>query len=249
MTGLILFLLFVIAVVYGVFFLFFKVIWILFKKSKNTWPLILAGISTLLSGLLLVGLTAWGVSVVVKPFLPLKQRIEANPQPTYGVQTYVDPTGQFSLQLPNGMDYAEWMSFQDADIKLGIDTNMFKKDKAGQPIKTTGLMSMLIRQTKHINPENPFEKLNKELSSASKNKQIELKQFHPIELDGRPGYYAQGIGYSNRGPIPMWLQAVYVPDAIIYVFAFEFNQETDPSSALAQQLVTSLKPASAPAVQ
>lgn len=249
MTGLILFLLFIIAVVYGVFFLFFKVIWILFKKSKNTWPLILAGISTVLSGLLLVGLTAWSISLVVKPFLPLKQRVETNPQPIYGLQTYVDPAGQFSLQLPNGMDYAEWISFQRADIKLGIDTNLFKKDEAGQAIKTPLVFSMIIRQTKNIDPENPFEKLNKELNSASKNKQIEFKQFHPIELDGRPGYYAQGIAYSDRGTVPMWLQAVYVPDAIIYVFAFEVNQGADSSTALAQQLVTSLKPTSAPAVQ
>ena len=56
MTGLLILLLFVLAAIYGLFFLFFKLIWLLFKKHKNKWPLILAGISTFISCLLVAGL-------------------------------------------------------------------------------------------------------------------------------------------------------------------------------------------------
>ena len=48
MTGLILLLLIAAAVIYVVFFLIFKVIWMIIKKQGNKWPLIWAGVCTLL---------------------------------------------------------------------------------------------------------------------------------------------------------------------------------------------------------
>ena len=59
MTTLIILLLVAAVAVYAVFFLLFKVIWIILKKSSNKWPLILAGICTILFSGAVIGTAAW----------------------------------------------------------------------------------------------------------------------------------------------------------------------------------------------
>ena len=50
MTILVLLALLGVVAVYAVFFLLFKIIWMILKKSSNKWPLILAGVATVLLG-------------------------------------------------------------------------------------------------------------------------------------------------------------------------------------------------------
>ncbi len=241
MINLLIFLLFVLAAVYGMFFLFFKVIWLLFKKHANKWPLILAGVSTVLSGVALGLLLWWGVSLIITPFLPMRQRIADNPQPIYGVSTYTDPQYAFTLQLPDGMDYSEWMSFEGVSFKLGINTNLFKKDEAGKEITGPAVLSALIRQTQNVDKKQPFAILEQEIAKAAQNRRLDIQQASALDLDGHPAYYLSGVAYSDKGPLPVWMQALYQDGAIIYVISLEVSDPKITSSE-AQALVSSLRP-------
>lgn len=241
MINLLIFLLFVLAVVYGLFFLFFKVIWLLFKKHANKWPLILAGISTVLSGILLAMITWWGVSQLIKPFLPMHERITQNPQPVYGVRTYTDPQYAFTIQIPDGMDYSEWISFDGVAFKLGINTNLFKKDEAGREITGPAVVSVLIRQTQHIDEEHPFAVLEQELAKVAQDRRLDIQKASALNLDGHPAYYLSGIAYTNKGPLPVWMQALYQDGAIIYVISLEISDQKITQSD-AEALVSSLRP-------
>ncbi len=241
MINLLIFLLFVLAAVYGLFFLFFKVIWLLFKKHKNKWPLILAGVSTVLSGALLAMLIWWGISLIISPFLPMRQRIADNPQPIYGVHTYTDPQYAFTLQMPDGMDYSEWISFEGVAFKLGINTNLFKKDEAGKEITGPVVLSALIRQTQNIDEKQPFAILEQELAQAAQNRRLDIQTASALTIDGHPAYYLSGIAYTDKGPLPVWMQALYQNGAIIYAMSLEISDKKITQSD-AQALVSSLRP-------
>lgn len=249
MSTLIVLLLVTVAVVYAVFFLFFKVIWLIFKKDRNKWPFILAGISTVLSGVLLACLIGWGISKIFHPFRPMQARIAQNPAPVYGLHTYTDPAYPFMLQLPDGVDYSEWITFPGVEIKLGINTNLFKKDAAGKDIKSPGIISALVRQSRDINREQPFARLEQELAKAQADRRFDLQEMHPETVDGQPAYYISGIVYSNRGPVPVWMRAILDGDAIVYVFASEISEGN--GTTVAQELVQSLRPSQtdAPALE
>lgn len=242
MFGLLMFLLFVTAALYGVFFLLFKGIWLLFKKHKNLWPLILAGISTLASIGALIGLTIWGISLILQPFLPMKQRWETNPQPIYGLRTYTDPTYHFTLQLPDGMDYSEWIDLEGYSVKLGFNTNLVKKDSSGKGISGPLLFSIIIRQNQRINTADPFGMLEKELLKQSADRQFTLQEHKTLEINGHPAYYAAGTANTDRGNVPLWLQAIYQDGVIIYVVSSEITKENAPATNDAQTLATSLQP-------
>ena len=127
MTILIILALLGVVAVYVVFFLLFKLVWILMKKDTNKWPLIWAGVSTVLFGIVLGGAAAWGVYKVVSPFRGMIERYSANPEPVYGQHVYTDPIYRFQLTALNGMDFSEWVEFDDLDAKIGVDMNTFKK--------------------------------------------------------------------------------------------------------------------------
>ncbi|WP_428075534.1 phage holin family protein [Candidatus Avelusimicrobium luingense] len=239
MTGLLILLLFVLAAIYGLFFLFFKLIWLLFKKHKNKWPLILAGISTFISCLLVAGLIAWGVGKLLSPFRPLQQRIESNPQPRYETVAYTDPVYNFSLQLPEGVDYSEWISFPGVETKLGINTNLFKKDAAGKKITEPVTISAIVRQTQNVDTTNPFGELEAALTSQQ-DRRFNLEEYGPQTINGMPGYYIHGTMYTNRGPFPVWLKAIYKDGVITYVFASTLS-ENEISFQEAKSLVDSLQ--------
>ncbi len=246
MFGLIIFVLLVIAITYGLFFLIFKGIWLLCKKHKNLWPLVLAGISTIVTMLALAALTAWGVMLILAPFLPMKQRWEEHPQPIYGLHAYTDPAYHFTLQLPDGMDYSEWIDFDGYSVKLGFNTNLVKKDQAGKGITGPLLFSLIIRQSKQVNPASPFSVLEKELLTQESQRRLTLQEHREIDINGYPGYYASGISHTNRGNVPLWLQAVYQNGVIVYVVSSEINNGNASSTSDARTLATSLQPALAP---
>ena len=246
MFGLLVFVLLMIAITYGIFFLIFKGIWLLCKKHKNLWPLVLAGISTIVTMLAIAALTAWGVMLILEPFLPMKQRWEENPQPIYGLHAYTDPAYHFTLQLPDGMDYSEWIDFDGYSVKLGFNTNLVKKDQAGKEIAGPLLFSILIRQTKQVNPVSPFSVLEKELLKQETAHRLTLQEHREVDINGYPGYYAAGISHTNRGDVPLWLQAVYQDGVIVYVISSEIGQENSLSANDAKALAVSLQPALTP---
>ena len=68
MTILVILFLLGITAVYAVFFLLFKIIWMILKKSSNKWPLILAGVATVLLGTVTALSAYYGVICGLYPF-------------------------------------------------------------------------------------------------------------------------------------------------------------------------------------
>lgn len=112
------------AVLYGIFFLFFKLVWVLCKKQRNFWPLILAGAATLLTvGGLIFSIVYTG-NKLLKPLWPIVETIQTRTEPVYGSQLYVDPTYGFSIMLYNGTVLSDWINWKGNSVLVGLDTNV-----------------------------------------------------------------------------------------------------------------------------
>lgn len=240
MITLIIFLLLGLAVIYGIFFLCFKLIWVLLKKHQNKWPLILAGISTFISCVLLAWAIIWSFNKMLAPFIPLQQRIESNPQPQYGISHYTDPVYPISLQCPDGVDFSEWINyFPGLEVKLGINTNVFKKDENGNKIDRPFILCAIVRQTENIDAQHPFGFVEQSLL-GKQDPRFKVEEYGPQTVDGMPAYYMQGTVHTNQAELPVWLKAVYKEGTIVYVFATTLlgNATSDQET---KNLVDSLK--------
>ena len=238
MTGLILLLLIAAAVVYAVFFLIFKVIWMIIKKQSNKWPLILAGVCTVLFCGAAIGGAVWGVYKVMKPFSGIMERVQANPQPVYGQTVYTDPEYGFQLTVFNGMDFSDWMHFNGADVKLGIDTNVFKKDNAGKNVEEPVTLAALVRLENE--PDQTSVKALEQGLKANKDRRLEVNEIRRTSVDGHPALYVSGTVYSNQGEsIPVWLMAAEDGKYVYYFGILEVAK--DGNSTVPEQTVQSLR--------
>lgn len=237
MTGLILLLLIAAAVVYAVFFLIFKLIWMIIKKQSNKWPFILAGVCTVLFCGTVIGGAAWGIYKVFKPFSPIADRVKNNPAPVYGQTIYTDPEYGFSLTVFDGMDFSEWIHFDGADLKLGIDTNVFKKDNAGKDAAQTVMLAALLRLPNR-DGKISVDALEEGLKNNT-DRRLEITEMHRMTIDGSPALYVAGKGYSNRGEsVPVWLMAAE-KDGYVYFVAFMGISQTPTD--IPEQSVKSLR--------
>ncbi len=237
MTGLIILLLLAAAAVYAVFFLIFKLIWMIIKKQSNKWPLILAGVCTVLFCAAAVGGTVWGVYKVTKPFKGIVQSIRQNPMPIYGETVYTDPEYGFELTVFNGMEFSDWMHFSGADVKLGIDTNIFKKDNAGKNMEGPVTLAALAR-VKNDSDKTSLQSLEKALAN-NKDRRIEVNELRRTSLNGHPALYFAGTAYSNHGDkIPVWMTAAEDGKYVYYAAVMQVSEQ--PTSQ-PQQMVQSLR--------
>lgn len=240
MTGLIILLLIAAAVVYAVFFLIFKVIWMIIKKQSNKWPLILAGICTVLLGGAVIGGAIWGVHKIIKPFEPITQSLKANPAPIYGETVYTDPKYGFQLTVFDGMTFSDWMSFDDVKLKLGIDTNVFKKDNAGKNIQEPVTIAALLR-IKNDSDNTSIYALEKALEE-NKDRRLEVTNLQRVTVNGDPALYASGTVYSNRGEsIPLWMIAVENGKHVYYVAVTQITKNSDVTPTQPDQMLHSLR--------
>lgn len=253
MTLLVIMTLLVLAVVFGVFFLFFKILWLIFKKNTNVGPLIGATVCTLGCALLLAFAVYTGYKAVITPFQDIIANVKANPAPIYGERTYLDDQYPFALTVYDGMDFSKWITLGKVQFKLGIDTNVFKKDSAGKSITdTSSLAAILVHQTDAT--EDSFAKLQKQFSDAQ-NQQLEITSQSLTEVNGFPAYQASGEinghasldsenGFTSDAAshkLPFWLMAVQTEPTTVYyiaVFALDNMPELDQQ---AQQIIRSFK--------
>ena len=70
----------------------------------------------------------------------MMNRYSANPAPVFGEHVYTDPLYRFQLDVFDGMDFSEWMEWDDVDVKLGVDTNVFKTD-ADRPTQDGSMLA------------------------------------------------------------------------------------------------------------
>lgn len=246
MTILLILLILVLVAIYAVFFLLFKVVWMILKKNKNKWPLILAGISTVLFLVVFGGAAAWGAYKVVSPFRGVISRISDDKAPEYGQRVYTDPVYRFEVDVYDGMDFSEWMHFDDLDVKAGIDTNVFKKDDAGKSYEGPITFAVLLRQT-DVDDGHPLEDLRQALAAGIQRRQLDITSEEELTIDGRPALYVSGTAYSNRGEsAPFWLTAAFDDyGQVFYAVTFTVGQGADGN---AEKTARSLRFVSAPAL-
>lgn len=127
------------AILFGIFFLIFKVIWILFQSKRNFWPLILAGVATGII-FLLVGMATYKLyKRVVIPFQPIITAAKQQTEPVIGPHAYVDPQYGFSMTLYNGMVLSNWITLDPSSqttALLGFDTNVLLENKQANSEET-----------------------------------------------------------------------------------------------------------------
>lgn len=244
MTILIILALLGVVAVYAVFFLLFKLVWILMKKDTNKWPLIWAGVSTVLFGIVLGGAAAWSVYKVVSPFRGMIERYSANPEPVYGQHVYTDPIYRFQLTALNGMDFSEWVEFDDLDAKIGVDMNTFKKVSSAeekQAIDAAFTGAILLRQDE-VDEGHPLQPLREALISAENSrKSLEILSQEDFTVDGYPAMFVTARARSNSGK-QMFFAMSAIADSYQQVFyVIAFSADTPEASANALQLARSLQ--------
>ncbi len=222
MTILIILALLALVAVYAVFFLLCKVGWLIFKSHSNKGPLITAGVCTVLLSVLVGGGIWLGTRAILAPFQGIKARIAQNPAPIYGEHTYQDERFPFELTVYDGMDFSNWINLGGLQLKLGADTNLFKKDSAGKTPQN-GLFALLIRQAP-IEAEDPLSVLPSQLQAAQAQRRLTVTSAQLTTINGLPAYQAQGEAYSNRGKVNFWVTNFQAdPGTLYYVVILALN--------------------------
>ncbi len=151
MLTLFIFALIVVSVVYGIFFLIFKLLWLLFKSKRNLWPLVCAGVATA-SVFLLIGITGYQLyKQLAAPFQPIILAARQQTQPVIGQREYTDPRYGFHLTLYNATTLSHWIALDPVDqthMLVGFDTNILLKDNTQDAAAFEGflLLHQIVRQ-------------------------------------------------------------------------------------------------------
>lgn len=224
------------AVTYGIFFLLFKLIWIWCKKEGNKWPLILSGILTGLTWLGLFLLFHVAMTMLVAPFQGIVQDIAKNPAPVYGERTYQDTTYPVALDVFDGIQFSDWITFDKAAVKIGVDTNVFKaKDK-----KLLTALLLVRSTTTNKGPENTFAEIDGLLGKAQQQRRLEVNQKQQLTLQGKPAYFITGVASTNQGMADLAGVALYNnTQEVYYLVAFNLGEKAD--NAKLEQTVKSLR--------
>lgn len=182
------------AVVFGLFFLFFKVAWLLFQKKGNLWPCILAGVATVL--LMVAGVLASykAVQRFVTPLSPIITAVQTQKQPVYGQKIYTDPTHHFQLIQFNGTVFSDWLDFDKASLLFGVDTNgLLKTNK-----QENNFVGFLIIRTLEEKATSAAEHMN-EVLAQSEGEQIKIQQ-GPFPVDIGPNATASFVYAQITSP-------------------------------------------------
>ena len=226
MITLIILLLIVVGIIYLLFFGILKLIWILCKSNRNFWPLILAGVGTILF-CTCVGLgIGWGVKKVMAPFKEVIARTKSNPEITLGPRTYQDDRFPFQLTVFDGMDFSKWIPIGKAYLKIGVDTNFFKTKSSTEK----SMLSLLLVRTPVENKENPFAQWENLKNDPGSQTHFKITSEEETTINGFPARRIDAVGYSNRGPLDTSLTIVNVDNQTLYyliIMNFGNEKKTD----------------------
>ncbi|MBR5151334.1 MAG: hypothetical protein IKW71_00675 [Elusimicrobiaceae bacterium] len=239
MTFLLILALLVLLAVFAVFFLIFKVIWLIFKKNTHTGPLIAAGVCTVCFSLA-VGVGIYGAyQAITAPFKTLVKSVKQNPTPLYGSRIYTDDKFPFKLTVYNGMEFSKWISLGGLDLKIGVDTNAFKKDAAGKTPQDI-LIGAVVRQSA-IDDADPLQVIQSQLQTAQAQRRLTLSGEQRTTLNNLPAYQAWGEAYSNRGKLNFWLTAVQTDASTLYYIGALSTADTPALQEQAANMVNSFQ--------
>ena len=244
MTLLIILALLSLLAVYAVFFLLFKLVWILMKKNSNKWPLIWAGVSTVIFGTVLIGLSAWGVYKVVSPFRGMLGRLSENPTPVYGERIYTDPVYRFQLNVFNGMDFSEWMELDDVNVKIGGDMNSFRDFTSPEEKEAAEkeFVAVILLRQEDVDDGHPLQDMREILASLdNQRRDVEILSQEDFLADGYPAMLVTGRIYTRDGQ-PIFFSISAIADVYQQVFyAVSFSPENPTAVEYAEKTVRSLR--------
>jgi len=217
----------VLASIYGIFFLIFKLIWLLFKKKRNFWPLVLSGITTFILAILAIVAVYQTYRYFLKPFAPIIQEIQNNPQPVYGEKTYTDPQFGFTLTQYDGVVFSDWIHTDKASLLFGVDTNPLKQED----IPADDIVAFFILHTKNT-AQQDAQQLLQDLSTRVEhlaNQDISVVFVQPaLLLEIAPQATAallsgQIILSNGQPPVPMRVMTVATQQDAFYLIGLGAN--------------------------
>ena len=201
----ILFLLVIVAVVYGIFFLIFKLGWIIAGKNKNKWPLILAGIATVLLFAVSIISTIMGVNKYIMPIMPLVEKTIQKTDITTGVRPYTDPKYGFTINLFGGTETSDWININNnSSLLLGFDTNIgaISKKNQGQQ-EAQNFVSPISGLVVYVNKIEPQANVQEYLQEMAED--VVQAQNTQFKLLAEPDYsipntvFLEGEGTTQQG--------------------------------------------------
>lgn len=190
------------AILYGIFFLIFKLAWILSHRKRNFWPLVLAGVATLLVMLLCVWTTYRAYQTYAKPFTPIFQAAAQVQEPVFGERPYTDARYGFNLTLYDAMTLSDWITPSaraDISVLVGIDTNMFLQ-QSRNPSDAAGMIVLHQTQSTPQTAMQLMQKAQAYFNQQSLPARIEITSV-PQEVnvaDGGTGAYLTGKIYAQN---------------------------------------------------
>lgn len=113
------------ALIYGIFFLMFKLGWIIGGSNRNKWPLILAGAATVLLFAVAILSTMAAIHKYITPIMPVVEKTIQKTDITTGIHPYTSPQYGFTLNLFGGTEMTDWINLDDENyLQFGFDTNI-----------------------------------------------------------------------------------------------------------------------------
>lgn len=166
-----------VAMVYGVFFLIFKLGWVIAGKKTNKWPLILAAVTTVL--FLAVSTIAAIVTfnTYLEPIMGLVEKTMQKTELTTGIRPYKDPKYGFTMNLFGGTEVTKWIPINDQlEASLGFDTNYGflskKKPNSTIPVPSFGFAVLMYQAD---TAEDPQTYLQNEVKRFTADKDTHFK--------------------------------------------------------------------------
>ena len=213
-------------IIYLAFFGIFKLIWLLCKSHRNFWPLVLAGVGTVLFGGMVTWGMWWSAQKLITPFKQMMVHAKENPEPVFGPRVYQDERFPFELTVFDGMDFSKWISFKDLHIKIGIDTNAFKKEEAA----TSSPLTILLIRTPIEDKNEPFAQWHHFKDQPNTRMYFQIMREEETTVNGMQAYQVDGVAHSNHGPAEVWMTLLNDGDkALYYLIIMELGEEDKTS--------------------
>lgn len=239
------------ALVYVVFFLIFKLGWVIAGKKRNKWPLILAGLATVVLFAVAIISIMLGVNKYVMPFMALVDKTMQKTEITTGIRPYTDPKYGFTINLFGGTEMSEWIEIdRKQSIAAAFDTNagaIMKKNQGQQNNKAQTPISGFVA---YIQEDKPLANVQEYLQEQAD--EIAEKQSQQFQLTAEPDFsvpntvFLQGKGESNNGlPITIYMTFAAQDDLRYIVVGFVIGNPA--YQQMVKDEIRSFRPAGMPA--
>lgn len=188
-------------VLFGVFFLIFKLVWLLCKQKSNFWPLVLSGCCTVILMIMSLVAVYRAYTHFTAPLQPIFAAVRAGQPIT--TRTYTDPEQNFSLVTYDGIVMSHWISLlPENQFLVGVNVNGLLQGKNTQTNQLGGLVINRQKQNKFSSAsqffrEEFFPALQKNEKAA---KSIEVLQ-EPLPLvvgTDSDAAYVRGLIHSDK---------------------------------------------------